>query len=226
VRAHGLAIRAAGGGDPRFLYAVPDQPREMYRGGVDVFVSPRGIPAPGGYGPGVRFWTYNGREPAAGNMTVDKPETALRTWGWIAERYQVELWFAWEGLYYTDRYNQPDGPTDVMNQPLTYDERRKGREEHGNGDGLLAYPGPLPSLRLKAMRRGLADRLLLRHLARCGTEAAAEAAAIAGRLIPRALGDATGGRAAWPDDEPSWEEARHQVLDRIDQRCPAAQEAP
>src|SRR5690606_8090933 len=155
--AHGLAIRAAGGGDPRFLYAVTDQPRDLYRGAVDVFVSPRGIPAPDGHGPGVRFWTYNGRAPSAGNMTIDQPGVALRTWGWIAERYGVELWFAWEGLYYTDRYNRPAGPTDVMHQPLTYDERRKGGEERGNGDGLLAYPGPLPSLRLKALRRGLQD---------------------------------------------------------------------
>ena len=222
VRAHGLAIRAAGGGDPRFLYAVTDEPRAMYRGGVDVFVSPRGIPRPAGYGPGVRFWTYNGREPGAGNMTIDKPGTALRTWGWIAQRYEIELWFAWEGLYYTDRYNEPAGPTDVMKQPLTYDERRKGKDEHGNGDGLLAYPGPLPSLRLKALRRGLADRLLLRSLAGCGPEGAAEATGIAGRLIPRALAEATGRRGAWPDDEPPWERARHEVLDAIARRCPAA----
>ena len=35
-------------------------------------------------------------------------------------------------------------------EPITFDERRKGGEDFGNGDGLLAYPGPLPSLRLKA----------------------------------------------------------------------------
>jgi hypothetical protein len=219
VLAHGRAIRRAGGGDPRFLFAVTDQPRAMYRGAVDVFVSPRGIPAPAGHEPGSHFWTYNGRAPRAGNMTIDKPGTALRTWGWIAERYGVELWFAWEGLYYTDRYNRGSRPTEVTRDPLTYDERRRGGDEVGNGDGLLAYPGPLPSLRLKALRRGLADRLLLRALAGCGAEGAAEAAGIARRLVPRALGEATGKAPAWPDDEPAWERARHQVLDAIARRC-------
>ena len=218
VRRHGLAARAAGGGDGRFLYAVTDEPRDEYRGAVDVFVSPRGIPPPSGYGPGVHFWTYNGRSPSAGSMTIDKPGTALRTWGWIAERYQVELWFAWEGLYYTDRYNRASAPTDTMHQPLTYDERRKGGEERGNGDGLLVYPGPLPSLRLKALRRGLEDRLLLRHLSSCGAAGAAAAAGIARRQIPRALGEA-GEEQSWPDDETSWELARRAVLDAIAEHC-------
>jgi hypothetical protein len=217
VREHGLAARRAGAGDPRFLYAVTDEPREIYRGAVDVFVSPRGIPPPAGHGSGVHFWTYNGRSPSAGNMTIDKPGTALRTWGWIAERYEIELWFAWEGLYYTDRYNRAEAPTDTMIQPLTYDERRKGGEERGNGDGLLVYPGPLPSLRLKALRRGLTDRLLLRRLAACD---AAAAAAIARGLVPRAMREAEDRDQSWPDDEAPWERARQAVLDGLT-RCEA-----
>ena len=218
VRAHGLAARAAGAGDGRFLYAVTDEPRDIYRGAVDVFVSPRGIPPPAGHAAGVHFWTYNGRAPSAGNMTIDKPGTALRTWGWIAERYQIELWFAWEGLYYTDRYNRATAPTDTMHQPLTYDERRKGGEELGNGDGLLVYPGPLPSLRLKALRRGLADRLLLRRLAAC-PGGADDAARIARSIIPRAMREAEGERQSWPDDEARFESARQSVLDLIRRRC-------
>jgi hypothetical protein len=220
VRAHGLAARAGGAGDGRFLYAVTDEPRETYRGAVDVFVSPRGIPPPAGYGPGVHFWTYNGRSPAAGNMTIDKPGTALRTWGWIAERYRIELWFAWEGLYYTDRYNRATAPTDTMHQPLTYDERKKGGEELGNGDGLLVYPGPLPSLRLKALRRGLSDRLLLRALAGC-PGGANDAALLTRQLVPSALREAEGSRQSWPDDEAAFETARQSVLDLIRRRCGA-----
>lgn len=224
VRADGLGIRAAGGGAPRLLYAVTDQARPIYRGAVDVFVSPASVPPPAGY-PGARFWTYNGRSPSAGNMTIDKPGTALRTWGWVAERYAVELWYAWEGLYFTDRYNRGTRPTDLMNQPLTYDERRRGGEELGNGDGLLAYPGPLPSLRLKALRRGLQDRLLLRSLAGCGEAGKAEADRLVRRMIPRALGEA-GDEQAWPDDEVPWEEARRAVLDGIRARCAPAAGGP
>jgi hypothetical protein len=110
-----------------------------------------------------------------------------------------------------------------MNQPLTYDERRRGREDFGNGDGLLAYPGPRPSLRLKALRRGLLDRLILRRLATCGRGGRDEAARLAREMVPRALGEAggRGGEQRWPDDEPAWEEARQAALDAIGERCGA-----
>ena len=120
-------------------------------------------------------------------MILDTDGVALRTWGWIAYRYGIELWYAWEGLYFSDRYNG-GAPTAVFEQAITFDERRKGGEDFGNGDGVLAYPGPLPSLRLKALRRGLQDRLLLLELERCG--GGKEARAIAEKLVPRALGEA------------------------------------
>jgi len=226
VRQNGLEIRAAGGGAPRLLFAVTDQARPIYRGAVDVFVSPASIPPPSGYGPDTHFWTYNGRSPGAGNVTIDKPGTALRTWGWIAQRYSVELWYAWEGLYFTDRYNRATRPTDLMNQPLTYDERRRGGDELGNGDGLLAYPGPLPSLRLKALRRGLLDRLLLRRLDQCGAGGRDEAARLTRQMIPRALGEAGDDEQSWPDDEPAWERARGAVLDAILARCGGDRRVP
>lgn len=222
VRRHGLVMRGAGGGAPRFLYAVTDRPRSIYRGAVDVFVSPFALPPPAGFDAATRFWTYNGRPPQAGNMTIDKPGTALRTWGWIAERYGVELWYAWEGLYWTDRYNEAARPTDLHRQPITWDERRRaqGGEDWGNGDGLLVYPGPLPSLRLKALRRGLTDRLLLRRLSACGPAAARSARELVARMIPRALGDAPARSAPrWPDDEDTWERARQVILDALRAHC-------
>ena len=84
------------------------------------------------------------------------------------------------------------------------------------GDGLLVYPGPLPSLRLKALRRGLQDRLLLRQLAACG--AREEEQRIVRQVVPRALGE---GRAdaSWSISEESWEQARRQVLDAIEREC-------
>lgn len=149
-------------------------------------------------------------------MILDTDGLALRTWGWIAFRYDIELWYAWEALYFSDRYNG-GGPTAVTREPVTFDERRRGGADFGNGDGVLAYPGPLPSLRLKALRRGLLDRLLLRELATCGGEALARQ--IAERIVPRALGEA-GARASWPNREASFEQARRQVLDGIEKHCP------
>ncbi len=223
VRQHGEVVHRAGGGPDTLPFMVTDAAAPIYRGAVDVFCSPLSIPPPPGWSPRTRFWTYNGAPPRAGNMTIDKPGTALRTWGWIGARYGVDLWFAWEGMYYRDRYNAgPDAPpTDVLRNPLNDDERRSGGVDWGNGDGLLMYPGPLPSLRLKALRRGLQDRLLLRRLAACGPEASGEAAALARLMVPAALGAvAEDAPQTWPDDEVAWEAARQDVLDAILSRCP------
>ncbi len=220
VVANGRVIREAGGGWPHLLHAVTDRWRPSYGDAVDVFISPAGVPPPAAAhrddGRPLAFWTYNGRPPQAGSMIVDTDGVALRTWGWIGERYDLQLWYAWEGLYFTDRYNGADAPTDLMATPLTFDQRRKGGADWGNGDGLLAYPGAVPSLRLKALRRGLEDRLLLRKLAACG--GGDEAAGMVRAMIPRALAEGTGA-AAWPRDEAVWEEARRALIDRIAAQC-------
>jgi len=210
-------IGRAGGGRPHLLRAVTDVASPVYGNAFDVFISPKNLPAiaRARRHTGERFWTYNGRPPRAGSMILDTDGVALRTWGWIASRYGVELWYAWEALYFSDRYNR-GGPTDVMRDPVTFDERARGGADFGNGDGVLVYPGPLPSLRLKALRRGLTDRLLLVQLEACG--GGAVAGEIARRMVPRALGDATGA-AAWPTSEADWERARREILDAIEDRC-------
>ena len=210
-------IGRAGGGRPRLLRAVTDEPRASYGDVFDVYFSPKSFRAAldERKASGELFFTYNGRPPEAGSMVLDTDGVALRTWGWIAERYEITLWYAWEGLYFSDRYNR-GGPTDVMVDPLTFDERARGRSDWGNGDGVLAYPGPLPSMRLKALRRGLEDRLLLRELASCG--GGDEARRIVRRMVPRALGQASG-EPSWSVEEPKWERARREVIRQIEVHC-------
>jgi len=220
-RAHarhiGEAIARSGGGRPNLLRAVTDDASPAYGDAIDVFVSPKNLPFAESERneTGERFWTYNGKPPQAGSVVLDAESSALRTWGWIGQRYHVELWYAWEGLYFSDRYNG-GGPTDVVHDPITFDERRRGGSDFGNGDGVLAYPGPLPSLRLKVLRRGLQDRLLLEELEALG--GADTAREIVRRAIPAALGEASA-TAAWPTTEVAWERARGQLLDAIEGRC-------
>jgi hypothetical protein len=211
-------IGRSGGGRPWLLRAVTDEPRASYGDVFDVYFSPKSFGHDLGArrARGERFFTYNGKPPEAGSMILDTDGVALRTWGWIAERYEIGLWYAWEGLYFSDRYNG-GGPTDVMVDPLTFDERSRGGSDFGNGDGLLAYPGPLPSLRLKALRRGLQDRLLVRQLERCG--GTVEARGLVERMVPRALGDARGAEPSWSLDETVWEGARRELLRRIEVLC-------
>lgn len=212
-------IGAAGGGRPLLLRAVTDARDPIYGDAIDLYFSPDNFPrvAAEQRGSGVRFWTYNGRPPGAGSMILDTEGTALRTWGWIAEKYGIDLWYAWEGLYFSDRYNDRM-PTDVLHDPLTFDERTnaRGGSDFGNGDGVLAYPNALPSLRLKALRRGLQDRLLLRELERCGGSEAARQ--LIDRMVPRALGAAKG-KASWALTEPPWEAAREELLDDVEATC-------
>jgi hypothetical protein len=210
-------IGRAGGGRPRLLRGVTDEPRPSYGDAFDVYFSPKSFATPQAErrARGERFFTYNGKPPGAGSMVLDGDGLGLRTWGWIAERYDIELWYAWEGLYFSDRYNR-GGPTDVMVDPVTFDERSRGKTDFGNGDGLLAYPGPMPSLRLKTLRRGLQDRLLLKVLGRCAGEDSARA--IVHKNVPRALGEARG-EPSWSLEEASWESARREVLRRIEVLC-------
>jgi hypothetical protein len=221
VRTWSLWAREAGSGDDRLLFAVTDRPRPLYTtppllgNTIDAYISWHAVP-PGKNAPRAHYWTYNGAPGHAGSMIIDTHGTALRTWGWIAYRYQVPLWYAWAGMYYRDVYNER-GPSNVLIDPITFQDP----EDHGNGDGLLAYPGALPSLRLKALRRGLQDRLLLQTLAACGGQARARA--LAGRMILRALGEARlGARPLWPISEPPWEAARYELLDAIATACPPA----
>jgi hypothetical protein len=209
-------IGEAGGGRPWLLRAVTDAPRPEYGQSFDLYFSPAAFPASAARREaGERFFTYNGRSPQAGSMVLDTDGGALRSWGWIAERYAIDLWYAWEGLYFSDRYN--DGrPTDVMVDSVTFDERTRGGTDFGNGDGLLAYPGAFPSLRLKSLRRGLEDRLLLRELARCGGERAS--AELLREVVPSALGEAKRDQT-YPRDEAGWDAARSRLLDAIEEKC-------
>jgi hypothetical protein len=210
ARADARAKAEAIGKHEKLLRAVTAAPSPDFGGAFDVYLSPASRPP--------HRWTYNGVPPSAGALTIDTDGTALRSWGWIAARYQVELWHVWEGTYYADRYNG-GRPTDVLSDPLTFDQRRRGARypDWGNGDGVLVYPGPgpdpWPSLRLKALRRGLTDRLLLQALAACGAGDVAEREAAA--LIPRALDEATAGAPAWPAGEAPWEAARARLLDAL-----------
>jgi hypothetical protein len=224
VRALADKVRAAGGGPGRFLYAVTDAPHPIYGDAIDLYISAFAVSRDGARTP--ERWTYNGTPPQAGAMTVDAGAVDLRTWGWIAYRWRVPLWYVWDGLYWHDRHNRKRRREDPMGGPpnaghldaVTFDDG----EDHGNLDGVIALPpderdgepaavGCVPTLRLKTLRRGLQDRALLDAYAACGGRARADA--LADRLVPTALADAPrGARASWPADEATWEAARAELL--------------
>jgi len=199
VRALAERVRAAGGGSGRFLFAVTDEPRAEYGDLIDRYVTLK---------PRRGDWTYNGAPPSAGSMVVDGAPPGPRTWGWIAWRYGIPYWYAWQALYWADRYNHrglPPRPLDAHADARSFDDG----EDHGNLDGVLALPGCHPTLRLEELRRGLQDRALLELASRCAPTATE---ALAASIMQRALGDGSGA-PAWPTDEGAWETARRKLLD-------------
>jgi hypothetical protein len=213
VRALADVVRAAGGGPTTFRMAVTDAPHPIYGDAIDLYISPRAVHLTGD-----RFarWTYNGAPPGAGSMVLDAEPPGMRTWGWIAWRWQVPIWYVWDALYWYDRHNRRGAPLpgralDVRRDPVSFNDG----EDQGNLDGVLALPGCQPTLRLANLRRGFQDRMLLDLAAACDRPATEQLAA---ELVPRALGDA-GKTVAWPSDEAPWEAARRRLIELA--RCQA-----
>jgi hypothetical protein len=201
------AVRAAGGGATAFRLAVTDDPQPEYGDTIDLYISPTAAHLAGDR---VARWTYNGAPPRAGSMVLDAEPPGTRTWGWIAWRWRIPIWYAWDALYWHDRHNRRGAPLpgralDPQVDAVSFDDG----DDHGNLDGALALPGCQPTLRLAALRRGYQDHALLELAAACDRRAADELAA---QLVPRALGDA-GATAAWPTDEAAWEAARRRLLE-------------
>ncbi len=206
VRALAEVVRAAGGGPSTFRYAVTDEPRAEYGDLIDLYISPRAAHLTGDR---VARWTYNGAPPAAGAMVLDAEAPGTRTWGWIAWRWKIPIWYVWDALYWHDRHNRKATPLplralDVRRDPVSFDDG----EDHGNLDGALALPGCQPTLRLAALRRGYQDHALLELAAACDRPATE---ALAASLVPRALGDARG-EPSWPRDDAAWEVARQKLI--------------
>ncbi|MBA2539989.1 MAG: hypothetical protein H0V17_10170 [Deltaproteobacteria bacterium] len=213
VRALADAVRAAGGGPKTFLFAVTDEPRPEYGDAVDLYIHWNAARL---IGDSKERWTYNGKPPRAGSMVVDAVTPGTRTWGWIAHRYNIPVWYVWDALYWHDRHNRKGAPLPgralvSTTDAVSFDDG----EDHGNLDGVLTLPDRngscRPTLRLAALRRGLQDRALLEAAAKCKP---ADTARLAAEMIPRALGDAPSeGTPGWPTDEAAWETARRRLLD-------------
>jgi hypothetical protein len=212
VKALSQQVRDAGGGPTTFLYAVTAEPHAELGDAIDLYITlaPKQTDT-------FPRWTYNGAPPRAGSFVLDALAPGPRTWGWLAWKWRIPLWYVWDALYWHDRHNRKGAPLpgrsfDPSVDATSFDDG----EDHGNLDGVLALPGSktapcLPTLRLAAIRRGQQDRALIELAAKCKPD---ETEALVHSLIPTALGDApVKGRPAWPTDDAEWEKARVKLLE-------------
>ena len=152
---------------------------------------------------GVEVWFYQGSGPAIGAESIDAEGLDLRTWPWICWRYGLEgcdLWECckWQQLtknIWTDPHNQP---------------------WKTNSPGVLFYPGhnvglnePIPSMRLKMLRRGELDYEYMKMLADLGRTDEADRIC---RSIMHAALDQTKRKhkqkGDWSHDPAEWHAAR------------------
>ncbi|MFK8020610.1 MAG: glycoside hydrolase domain-containing protein [Pseudomonadales bacterium] len=161
---------------------------------------------------GHRTWFYHDGHPAIGAHSVNSSGIEMRTWGVVTARYGLDGNFMW-----ALNLGQDDAPFRQPNYLL-------GDDRYGNG--VLVYPGnqlpkidypaspgPLPSMRLKAWRRGLQDAELVFLAKENGHTAKADL--LLKELIPSALADALEAghkKAQWSFDEADWIEFRLALL--------------
>jgi hypothetical protein len=198
----GPAWRAALRADPtmsrvRAAHTCSEDPR---RQDVDlVLMAAQGFDVPAAIearAQGRGVWIYNGQLPHAGPLMLDAHPVSLTANGWIAAAYDIGRWFYWESTFWEDGNRGGRGPKDPF---VTAETFHNADGDSCLYDGLLLYPGKqvgafaehslglsgvIPSMRLKAIRRGIQDAGLL-ALARAAAPARADA--VLARIVPAAL---------------------------------------
>ena len=177
----------------------------------------RGTPA-GARAAGRRAFIYNGMLPGTGTLLLDADPRGLVANGWIAATMAIERWFYWESTFWDDDNRGGHGPIDPF---VTAESFHNAAGDAALGDGLLLYPGRqqgkfaasslgtdavFPSIRLKAIRRGIQDAGLIALAAR---EQPEETARLIARALPAALDEADlARRASWEAAPLSFEAGR------------------
>jgi hypothetical protein len=180
---------------------------------------------------GREYWFYNGGRPAGPAIIIDSPATDARVVGWAAFKHRADGYFYWHAVHWRHNNQKKSGDRnqDVWANPVTFDNRSEGKDDNGfiNGDGVLVYPGeerlhpeqdrgiagPISSIQMANLRRGLQDHALLTMARRLGMEPEIDAAV--NRLVPRVFSDAVSTEIGFSENGNDYEQARQQLLRAI-----------
>jgi hypothetical protein len=191
---------------------------------------------------GQRFWFYNGGRPSAGTIIIDAPATEARTMGWAAFKERADGFFYWNANHWKHNSQKKTGPREqnVWANPVTFDNRSEGKDDNGfiNGDGVLVYPGqerlhpdedrgvagPVSTIQMANLRRGLQDYEMLTLARRFGLLTEIDAAVA--RVVPRIFAQAQENDAVgFAEDGDSYETARLAVARALSAKIDAARTA-
>ncbi|MCB0329347.1 MAG: DUF4091 domain-containing protein [Bdellovibrionales bacterium] len=188
--------------------------------------------------PEKELYYYNGVRPRSGTLLTEDDGVSPRMIPLVVERMALDGWFYWESTYYNN-YQGGTGETNVFEQAQTFggnsaDNGELGRNgwNYSNGDGVLFYPGtdtvfpeeslglpgPIASIRLKLLRRGMLDAAYVKLAEEKDPKATAD---ILRTLLPKVLWemgvsdqeDPTWLRSdiSWSNDPEVWEDARKKL---------------
>jgi hypothetical protein len=173
-------------------------------------------------------WVCNGGRPAGGAIVIDAPATDARMMPWACFKHGVKVYFYWHSVHWMHNAQKPeDRVQNVWANTITFDNRGETdkpleSQGFGNGDGVLMYPGedtqhpkenrgiagPISTIQLANLRRGLQDHLYLTLAQRCGL--VAEVSDALNAVVPRVFSDAQG-TIGFAEDGDTYEIARYRL---------------
>jgi hypothetical protein len=184
---------------------------------------------------GRRVWTYNGGRPQGPTPVIDAPATEARAIAWASFKHGLDVYFYWHGdQWQHNRQKQGERKQNVWANPITFDNRgqpRKPVEDQGfiNGDGVLMYPGqdvlhpeedrgidgPVSTVQLANLRRGLQDHLYLTLARQAGLDPLVQETLNA--VVPRVYSDA-GDTVGFAETGDAYDAARLKLGEAIEKR--------
>ena len=215
VTDYGLIVKNASGGKINYFYTHGPHPN--LHGVVDWW-----CPRASQYNPrsvrqrqemGEKGLFYHAGEPSVGLMCIDSIGLAFRTWAWIAWKYRTDGFFDWASNFWGENpYTDPASHGgDNGNMYLFYPGNKLPQI------GLAPVKGPIPSFRIKMVRRGIQDYEYFRQARRRGLDPDL----LVNAIIRKGLGE-TGSYGidpgAWCRDAEEWYRARDALGDMIDAR--------
>jgi len=177
---------------------------------------------------GRETWIYNGGRPWGGAVVIDAPATDARALIWGCFKHEIPLYFYWHANHW--QHNQQKVGNRIQNvwaDTVTFDNRGQPNkpiedQNFANGDGVLMYPGeeklhpdqdrgiagPISTIQLANLRRGLQDHLYLTLARKLGLNAVVEKALHT--TVPRMFSDA-GREVGFAEQGDVYETARREV---------------
>ena len=171
------------------------------------------------------WWIYYGGRPHGPAIVIDAPGTDPRVLAWSSFKAGIPVYFHWHSVHWYHNHQKRSGDRlqNVWANPITFDTGDVGdagyRREIGNGEGVLIYPGtekihpeedrgiagPIATIQLANLRRGLQDHMYLTLARRRGLDALVEESVKA--IVPRPFGD-TGPTVSFPETTDAFERVR------------------